>query len=221
MTGPANERRCSPTAHLKGPHVDFAALSPLIALLGGAVAGAARRAARLALGARAARARAQPRRARRGAGLTIWQWNAEKSIVAGALRIDDLALALNLILIAGGACTVLLAWRSLAAREAAHGELHALLLTSIGGHVAAGGGAEHGRAVPRAGAAVDPAVRAVRDRNAPRALAGVGAEVPDRRLGRLGHAAVRARADLRRDRHDRLQPAIARRSPAAASRPTR
>ena len=40
---------------------------------------------------------------------------------------------LNLILVAGGACTVLLAWRSLAAREAAHGEFHALLLTSIGG----------------------------------------------------------------------------------------
>ena len=29
-------------------------------------------------------------------GLTIWQWNAQKSIVAGALRIDDLSLVLNL-----------------------------------------------------------------------------------------------------------------------------
>ena len=58
-------------------------------------------------------------------GLTIWQWDSQKSIVAGALRIDDLALILNLILIAGGACAVLLAWRSLAAREAAHGEFHA------------------------------------------------------------------------------------------------
>ena len=66
-------------------------------------------------------------------GLTIWQWNEQKSIVAGALRIDDLALVLNLMLIAGGAATVLLAWRSLAAREARHGEFHALLLTSIGG----------------------------------------------------------------------------------------
>ena len=66
-------------------------------------------------------------------GLTIWQWNAQKSIVAGALRIDDLSLVLNLILIAGGAATVLLAWRSLAARDTAHGEWHALLLTSIAG----------------------------------------------------------------------------------------
>jgi NADH-quinone oxidoreductase subunit N len=49
------------------------------------------------------------------------------------VRIDDLSLALNLILIAGGACAVLLAWRSRAAHEAAHGEFHALLLTSVGG----------------------------------------------------------------------------------------
>ena len=40
---------------------------------------------------------------------------------------------LNLILIAGAACAMLLAWRSQAAREAAHGEFHALLLTSVGG----------------------------------------------------------------------------------------
>jgi NADH-quinone oxidoreductase subunit N len=37
------------------------------------------------------------------------------------------------VLMAGCACTVLLAWRSLAAREAAHGEFHALLLTSVAG----------------------------------------------------------------------------------------
>ncbi len=121
------------TAHLKGPHVDFAALSPLIALLGGAaivlLVGL--------LGPRRAREQGVPALSllALGAaiGLTIWQWNAQKSIVSGALRIDDLSLALNLVLATGGACAVLLAWRSLAAREAAHGEWHALLLTSIGG----------------------------------------------------------------------------------------
>ncbi len=121
------------SAHLKGPHVDFAGLSPLIALLGGAVVvllvgllGSQRARSTLvpvlsllALGA--------------ALGLTIWQWNSDKSIVSAALRIDDLSLVLNLILIAGAACAVLLAWRSLAAREAAHGEFHALLLTSVGG----------------------------------------------------------------------------------------
>jgi NADH-quinone oxidoreductase subunit N len=121
------------TAHLKGPHIDFAGLSPLIALFAGAtlvlLVGLIRahwvRAhlvpalSLVALGA--------------AAGLTIWQWNAHKSIVSAALRIDDLSLALNLILVTGGAFAVLLAWRSLAAREAAHGEFHALLLTSIAG----------------------------------------------------------------------------------------
>jgi NADH-quinone oxidoreductase subunit N len=119
--------------HLKGPHVDFAGLSPLLALLGGAV---------IVLlfgliGSRWVRAQLVPALSlvALGAalGLTIWQWDAHKSIVSGALRIDDLSLALNLILIAGGVCTVLLAWRSLAAREAAHGEWHALLLSSIAG----------------------------------------------------------------------------------------
>ncbi|HMD51542.1 MAG TPA: NADH-quinone oxidoreductase subunit N [Solirubrobacteraceae bacterium] len=121
------------TDHLTGPHVDFAGLSPLIALLGGAVLV-------LLLGLIASHwVRAQLVPATTLAvlgvalGLTIWQWNEQKSIVSGALRVDDLALCLNLILIAGGACTVLLAWRSMAAREAAHGEFHALLLTSIGG----------------------------------------------------------------------------------------
>ena len=121
------------TTHLKGPHVDFAGLSPLIALLGGAaivlMVGL--------LGSRLVRSQVVPALSlgALGAalGLTIWQWNANKSIVSGALRVDDLALTLNLILIAGGACTVLLAWRSQASREAAHGEFHALLLTSIGG----------------------------------------------------------------------------------------
>jgi NADH-quinone oxidoreductase subunit N len=121
------------TTHLKGPHIDFAGLSPLIALLGGAVVvllfGL--------LGSRWVRAQLVPALSlvtlATALGLTIWQWNEQKSIVAGALRIDSLSLTLNLILIAGGACTVLLAWRSLAAREAAHGEFHALLLTSIGG----------------------------------------------------------------------------------------
>jgi NADH-quinone oxidoreductase subunit N len=121
------------SAHLKGPHVDFAGLSPLIALLGGAVivllvgligSGWARTQAVPSLSLLALAA---------ALGVSIWQWNEQKSIVSGALRIDDLALVLNLILIAGGACAVLLAWRSLAAREAAHGEFHALLLTSIGG----------------------------------------------------------------------------------------
>jgi len=121
------------TTHLKGPHVDFAGLSPLIALLGGAVivlmVGLIR--------SRFVRTQVVPALSLvalgAAAGLSIWQWNQDKSIVSGALRIDDLSLLLNLILATGAAFAVLLAWRSLAAREAAHGEFHALLLSSVAG----------------------------------------------------------------------------------------
>jgi len=120
-------------ATLKGPTIDWAAFSPLLALLGGAIlvlmVGLA--------GSRWVRAQLVPSVAlaalAASLGLTIWQWSTDKSIISGALKIDDLALSLNLILITGGICTVLLAWRSLAAREAAHGEFHALLLTSVAG----------------------------------------------------------------------------------------
>lgn len=121
------------TAHLKGPHVDFAALSPLIALFGGAIVvlliGL--------LGSRWIREQVVPTLSlvALGAmlGLTIWRWDTPESVVSGALRIDRLSLTLNLILAVGGMAAVLLAWRSKASREAAHGELHAMLLTSIGG----------------------------------------------------------------------------------------
>ena len=121
------------TTTLKGPPIDWAALSPLLALLGGA-------AIVLLVGlirARWVREQLVPALTvlalAAAAGLTIWQWHTEKSIIAGAMRVDALSLTLNLILVAGGICTVLLAWRSLASREAGHGELHALLLSSISG----------------------------------------------------------------------------------------
>ncbi len=122
-----------PLAHIAAPHVDFAGLSPLIAFLGGAVLV-------LIVGLMS------PRRIREhgvplltlvvlgvAAGLVIGQWHAEKSLVDGAIELDSLSLVLDLVLIAAGVATVLLAWRSKASHEAAHGELHALLLSSIGG----------------------------------------------------------------------------------------
>jgi NADH-quinone oxidoreductase subunit N len=120
-------------ATLKGPHMDWSALSPLLALFGGAtltlLTGLLRpRFARhvlvpvfaiAALGA--------------AMGLSIWQWHRHADIVAAALRIDGLALALMLLIFVGGIATVLLSWRAAAPVEAAHGEYFALLLTSIAG----------------------------------------------------------------------------------------
>lgn len=119
--------------HLTGPHVDFAGLSPLIALLGGAcvvlLVGLVR--------SMVVRERIVPLLAlaslASALGLTIWQWNSSKAIVSAALQVDDLSLVLNLVLITAGAAAVVLSWRSRAAQEAGHGEYHALLLTSIAG----------------------------------------------------------------------------------------
>src|SRR5205807_2465144 len=61
-------------------------------------------------------------------GLTIWQWDANTTTIAGALRVDDLALALNGVFAVSAAATVLLSWRATAPREAGGGEDYALLL---------------------------------------------------------------------------------------------
>ena len=66
-------------------------------------------------------------------GLGIWQYGEQKDLVAGALRLDDLTIVLSFVFCTGGAAAVLLSWRAVAPREAAHGEYFALLLTSAAG----------------------------------------------------------------------------------------
>jgi NADH-quinone oxidoreductase subunit N len=120
-------------AAAKGPYIDVAGLSPLLALAGGALAvllaGLLRpRLVRetfvplvslVALGA--------------AIGLTVWRWHDGASLVDGALRVDDLALGLTVIFAVSAMLSILLSWRGLAPREAAHGEYHAMLLTSVAG----------------------------------------------------------------------------------------
>jgi NADH-quinone oxidoreductase subunit N len=117
----------------KAPHIDWSALSPIVALFGGAtlvlLLGLLRPrfvrftlvplAAIVTLGA--------------AMGLAIWQWDTKADLVSGALRIDGLALVLMILIFTAGIATVLLSWRAAAPVEAAHGEYFALLLTSIAG----------------------------------------------------------------------------------------
>jgi NADH-quinone oxidoreductase subunit N len=119
----------------KGPHIDWAGLSPLVALLGGATVV-------LLVGLlrpRVVREHVVPALALittlATAGLTIWQLDERKSLVAGALALDGLSATLTLIFAAAGAATVVLSWRAVAPRESAHGEFYALLLTSLAGMV--------------------------------------------------------------------------------------
>jgi NADH-quinone oxidoreductase subunit N len=117
----------------KGPHIDWAGISPLVALLGAATLV-------LLIGLlrpRAVREFLVPLLAFAGfaaaIGLGIWQYGEQKDLVAGALRLDDLTIVLSFVFSTGGAAAVLLSWRAVAPREAAHGEYFALMLTSAAG----------------------------------------------------------------------------------------
>jgi NADH-quinone oxidoreductase subunit N len=73
------------------------------------------------------------------AGLCVWQWGEREDLVAGALRIDELGLAVSLIAIASAAFVIPLAWREEAfageATPGGQGEFQALLLSSVLGMV--------------------------------------------------------------------------------------
>ena len=119
----------------KAPHIDWEALSPLIALTAGVcvvlMVGLLR--------SRFVRAQVTPFLALVTlgvtAGLVVWQWDAHASIVENALAIDDLTLSLTMVFVAAGVGSVLLSWRSTAVVEAGEGEYYALLLSSILGMV--------------------------------------------------------------------------------------
>ena len=122
-------------AAVKAPEIDWAGLSPLLALLGGAIvvlfAGL--------LGPRFIRAHVVPALSIVSFGAAIacamWQWDERASLIEGALRLDPLTLITTLIVAVAGIGTTLLAWRDQATREIAHGEFFALLLTSSAGMV--------------------------------------------------------------------------------------
>jgi NADH-quinone oxidoreductase subunit N len=114
------------------PTIDYAGISPLIALTVGlcvvllsAVFKPFKRSAPLltiiALGVTA--------------GLLIWHWDDPKTLITGALRLDDLAISISLIAILTAAFCVLLSLRERATEEAGSGEYHALLLGSVLGMV--------------------------------------------------------------------------------------
>jgi NADH-quinone oxidoreductase subunit N len=124
------------TAHLRGPHIDWAGFSPLLALGGGGVL-------LLLLGlfrAPLIRRRIVPAAAvvvlATTIGLAIWRFHHPASIISGALRMDDLSLELIMLFATAGIATVLLSGRSQAPGEAGHGEYHALLILSIFGMAA-------------------------------------------------------------------------------------
>jgi NADH-quinone oxidoreductase subunit N len=110
------------------PHIDYAALSPIIALTAGIVivlmAGVFKAfkpiTPELTLATLATTV-----------GLSIWQWGENTDLVSGALRLDDLGLAALIIACFAAAVTVLLSIREPAAEQAGMGEYCSLLLGSV------------------------------------------------------------------------------------------
>lgn len=122
-------------AAVQAPEIDWAGLSPLLALLVGAV---------VVLMVGLLRSRA----ARHGVvplltivafaaslGLAIWQWDERGTLMSEALALDPLYLFGAVGVAVAGVLAVFLSFGSAAPRETAHGEYHALLLVAAAGMV--------------------------------------------------------------------------------------
>jgi len=116
------------------PHIDYAGISPLIALTAGTcvtlLAGLARgRAARAVVLACALATLAA------AAGLSAWQFGESKSLVEGALRSDDLSLSLSFVFYAAAALALLLALGERGHERTGLADYAGLLLASVTGMV--------------------------------------------------------------------------------------
>ncbi len=120
-------------AHVKGPYIDWAQLSPIVVLAVGAL---------LVLllglsGSAEIRSRMVPALSlvtiAAAIGTEIWRLPHAATIVAGAMRMDDLALIIDIVCAVAAAAAVLLSLRARAPREAGHGEFHGLMLFSLMG----------------------------------------------------------------------------------------
>ena len=117
-------------AHLKGPHIDWASFSPLLALSVGALV-----VLLVGLLGSLMRERVVPVLAiltlAVSLGLEIWRFKHPALIISGALQIDDLALILDMLFAVAAIACVVLSIRAAAPHSAGHGEYHSLLLFSV------------------------------------------------------------------------------------------
>src|SRR5829696_1864849 len=111
------------------PHIDYAGLSPVIALTAGLcvvlLLGLIPRFGRFTMAYLTIAVLAAT------AGLSIWQWGESHDLVAGALRLDAFGLSAALIVCFAAAIAVFFSIREPAADEAGHGAFYALLLGSV------------------------------------------------------------------------------------------
>ncbi len=119
--------------HITGPPIDWASLAPMLVLAGGALIvllfGLLR--------SEMVRGRIIPLLALATFGgaiaAEIARFHHPATIIAGALRIDDLALIIDIICATSGIAAVIMSLRARAPREAGQGEYYSLLLFSTMG----------------------------------------------------------------------------------------
>ncbi|MGO9976441.1 MAG: NADH-quinone oxidoreductase subunit N [Solirubrobacteraceae bacterium] len=119
--------------HITGPPIDWASLAPMLVLAGGALIvllfGLLR--------SEMVRVRIIPLLALATFGgaiaAEIARFHHPATIIAGALRIDDLALIIDMICATSGIAAVIMSLRARAPREAGQGEYYSLLLFSTMG----------------------------------------------------------------------------------------
>ncbi len=122
-------------AQIEAPQIDYLALAPILATLGGSL---------VVLMAGLLRGRVVQRvivpaltvvalLAAAAFAVAGWQPGEVEPIVEGALTMDTLTLGLSMLFYAAGLFAVLLSARSAAVRESGAGEYHSLLLASVTG----------------------------------------------------------------------------------------
>ncbi|MFY9487174.1 MAG: NADH-quinone oxidoreductase subunit N [Solirubrobacterales bacterium] len=119
-------------AAVKGPSVEFAPLLPFLILAGGALItllislfpGRAVQRVLTPLAAVATLVAA-------GTVFAIRFGDPDGSLLTGALALDDLALAFDMIFVSAAIVTAVLAWRSETLIEAGRGEFYSLLITTV------------------------------------------------------------------------------------------
>jgi NADH-quinone oxidoreductase subunit N len=127
----------TPFAEVQAPTIDYEALSPLMATLGGSI---------VVLMAGLLRGRFVQTvlvpfltavSLLTAVGLSIWIWEPGDAvpIIKGALDVDTLSLGVAMLFYVGGLVCVVLSLRADAPREAGHGEYYSLLLGSVTGMV--------------------------------------------------------------------------------------
>jgi NADH-quinone oxidoreductase subunit N len=126
-----------PLAEIQAPVIDYKALSPLMATVGGSIVvlmvGLLR--GRLVQTVLVPALTAASLLTAIGLVIWIWEPGVQQPILEGSLTVDTLALGIAVLVYVAGLVCVALSWRAVAAREAGHGEYHSMLLGSITGMV--------------------------------------------------------------------------------------